>query len=194
MNMGIKSTKQNDILLAAKTLFWKYGYRRVTIEEICVLGKVSKMTFYRNFTNKLELAKAVFDMVINDSISDFKNLMEEKISASEKMKRMLLMKYEGTNDISKEFLQDFYNNPELGVSTYITKRTSEVWLEVIELFRKGQNEGWLRKDFKPEILLIVSQKTTEILNDSNVLKLYNNPQDLIMEIANLFTYGITPHE
>jgi AcrR family transcriptional regulator len=194
MTMEITSKKQKDILIAAKELFWKHGYKRVTIEEICELGKVSKMTFYRNFPNKLELAKAVFEMVVSDSIREFRYLMEENISASEKIKKMLLMKYEGTNEISKEFLQDFYNNPELGVSTYIMQRTSEVWLEVIELYRKGQEDGWLRKDFKPEILLILSQKASELLNDNNVLKLYNNPQELVMEITNLFTYGIVPHD
>jgi hypothetical protein len=34
----------------------------------------------------------------------------------------------------------------------------------------------------------------ELINDPKVLKLYNNPQELVMEIANFFTYGIVPHE
>jgi AcrR family transcriptional regulator len=192
--MENKSKKLKDILLGAKGLFWKHGYKRVTIQEICKTGKVSKMTFYRYYPNKLEVAKAVFDMVIDESITDFKELMAEDTSASEKIKRMLTIKLEGTNDISKEFLQDFYNNPELGLSTYIMQRSAEVWQEIIEIFRQGQKDGWLRKDFKPEIILLISHKTTELLNDENVLKLYASPQELIMEIANFFTYGISPHE
>lgn len=192
--MSIKSKKQKDILNTSKELFWKFGFKRVTVEEICQKANVSKMTFYRFYPNKLEVAKAVFDMVIDRAIEDFQSLMKEDISASEKMQRMLLMKFEGTNDISKEFLMDFYSNPELKVSTYIEKRTREVWGSIIEDFRKGQQEGWLRKDFKPEIILLFSQKIMELVKDENTLKLYNNPQDLIMEIANFFTYGITPHE
>ncbi|MFO8023231.1 MAG: TetR/AcrR family transcriptional regulator [Perlabentimonas sp.] len=192
--MIAKTKKYSDILLTAKELFWKFGFKKVTIEEVCQKAGVSKMTFYRYFPNKLELAKAVLDMVIDKSIVDFKSLMSEDIPASEKMKRMLQMKFEGTNDISKEFLMDFYNNPELEVSTYIKQRTNEVWLGIIEDFKKGQREGWLRSDFKPEIILIMSQKIMELMNDENVLRLYNNPQELVMEISNFFTYGIAPHK
>ncbi|HDQ15806.1 MAG TPA: TetR/AcrR family transcriptional regulator [Bacteroidetes bacterium] len=192
--MKIKSKKHRDILHTSKELFWKYGFKRVTIEEICEKANVSKMTFYRFYPNKLELAKSVFDMVIDNSIKDFKTLMKQDIPASEKMKGMLQMKFEGTNDISKEFLVDFYNNPDTEVSGYIEKRTREVWSKIIEDLKKGQHEGWLRKDFKPEIILIFSQKIMELIKDENILKLYNTPQDLIMEIANLFTYGITPHK
>ncbi len=192
--MYFSSKKHKDIVLTAKELFWKFGFRRVTIEEICQKANVSKMTFYRFYPNKLELAKAVFDMVIDRSIKDFHELLNKEIQASEKIKRMLMMKFEGTNDISKEFLMDFYNNPEVEVSAYIQKRTNEVWGSIIEDFRKGQQEGWLRKDFKPEIILIMSRKMIELVNDENVLKLYGNPQELIMEIANFFTYGIVPHD
>jgi AcrR family transcriptional regulator len=191
--MEFKSKKQKHIIETARNLFWKHGFKRVTIEEICSMANVSKMTFYRFYPNKLELAKAVFDMVLDQGVTDFKLLMNDSISASEKMRRMLMMKFEGTNDISKEFLMDFYSNPELEVSSYVEKRTHEVWIGIIEDFRKGQKEGWLRNDFKPEIILIFSQKIMELVQDENVLKLYGNPQEFIMEIANFFTYGIVPH-
>jgi AcrR family transcriptional regulator len=155
---------------------------------------VSKMTFYRFYPNKLELAKSVFDWVIDQSIANFKSLMASDIPASEKMKQMLLMKHEGLHDISKEFLMDFYNNPDNEISAYIQQRSQAVWLELIEDFRRGQNEGWLRKDFKPEFILILSQKIMELTTDRNVLSLYSSPKELVMEISNFFTYGIAPHE
>jgi AcrR family transcriptional regulator len=189
-----KNKKHREILNSAKELFWKYGFKKVSIEEICKKANVSKMTFYRYYPNKFEAAKAVFDMVIDSSIVEFKSLMNSDMSAAEKMQKMLMMKFEGTNDISKEFLMDFYSNPELEISAYIQKRSSEVWVTFIEDFKKGQQEGWFRNDFKPEIMLIMSQKLMELINDPNVLRMYNNPQELVMEIASFFTYGISPHK
>lgn len=188
------SKKQASILLTAKELFWKYGFKKVTIEEVCQKANASKMTFYRLYPNKMDLAKAVFDMVIDKSIEEFRSLMRSSLPASEKMKKMLTMKLEGTNDISKEFMMDFYSNPDLEISVYIQKRSVVVWQSVIEDFKRGQNEGWLRKDFKPEIFFLMSQKIMELTTDENVLGLYQNPQELVMEIANFFTYGIIPHE
>lgn len=192
--MVVESKKQASVLRTAKELFWKHGYKRVTIEEICKKAKVSKMTFYRFYPNKLVLAKAVFDMVIDNAILEFRELINQNISPSEKMRRMLQMKLEGTNDISKEFVMDFYNNPDLGVAGYIEKRTSEVWQGIVEDFRRGQLEGWIRKDFKPELILVLSQKVMELVRDENAMKLYDSPQEFIMEIANFITYGIANHD
>ena len=52
------SSKSLDILNTARQLFWKHGIRRVSVEEVCREAGVSKMTFYRSFPNKIELAKA----------------------------------------------------------------------------------------------------------------------------------------
>ena len=53
--------KEQDILIAGKKLFFKYGLKKVTIEEICAEANVSKMTFYKYFPNKTALVKKVFD-------------------------------------------------------------------------------------------------------------------------------------
>ena len=192
--MEFSSKKHKDIVSTAKELFWKYGFKRVTIEEVCATAKVSKMTFYKFYPNKLELAKAVFDMVVEDGVERFKLLMGSDAPVSEKMRGMIQMKLEGTNDISREFLADFYANPELGLSTYIEEKTRVVWADVITIFREGQQKGWFRSDFKPELLLVLAQKAAELVTDSKVVDLYNKPQDLVLELTSLMTYGIVNHD
>lgn len=188
----VKNKKRMAILDKSRELFWKYGYRRVTIEEICHEAKSSKMTFYRFFPNKLELARAVFDRVVDDGFRDFRDIIKENSSPSVKINKMLQLKLEGTNDISNEFISDFYDNPELGLTSYIEEKTRAKWAEVIKLFRDGQEDGWIRKDLKVEFLFYYMQKTSAIITDKDLLKLFNSPQDMIMEIASLFVYGITP--
>ena len=192
--MEFSSKKHKDIVSTAKELFWKYGFKRVTIEEVCATAKVSKMTFYKFYPNKLELAKAVFDMVVDDGVERFKLLMGSDAPVSEKMRGMIQMKLEGANDISREFLADFYANPELGLSAYIEEKTRVVWADVITVFREGQQKGWFRSDFKPELLLILAQKAAELVTDSKVVALYNKPQDLVLELTSLMTYGIVNHD
>lgn len=184
--------KQKAILETSRGLFWKYGFRRVTINEICREAKTSKMTFYRFFPNKLELARSVFDEVADEGLLNFRKILKEHSSPSEKVKKMLQLKLDGTNNISNEFINDFYNNPDLGLKQHIEEKTRSVWVEIIKLFKDGQNEGWIRRDLKVEFLFFFLQNTSAIMADKELLKLYNSPQDLIMEIANLFVYGISP--
>jgi AcrR family transcriptional regulator len=190
-----RSKRYSAIMHTARELFWKYGFKRVSVEEICEKSGVSKMTFYRFFPNKLELAKAVFDEVINNGLVAFRNILEtSKFNTAQKIQMMLALKMNGTYDISQEFLQDFYNNPELGLKDHIEKRTKSVWQEVIEDFKKAQKKKIFRKDFKPELLFYISQKFQELVNDKSMLALYDNPQALIMDVANLMIYGIAPRE
>ncbi|MEE4177786.1 MAG: TetR/AcrR family transcriptional regulator [Bacteroides sp.] len=189
------SRKYTALVSSAKDLFWKHGFKRVSVEEICHTALVSKMTFYRYFANKTELAKAVFDQVVDDAIGRFKGIMaDDQTNAMEKMQQILQMKLEGTNDISPEFLQDFYSSPELGLSSHIEKKTHQVWEEIIKDFKLGQQKGWFRKDFKPEAFFVISTKISEMLSSPELLNLYDNPQELVMELTKLFTFGIVPGE
>ena len=189
-----QNKKYLDIIQSARTLFWKHGFKRVSIEEICREAKTSKMTFYKFFSNKLELAKSVFDFVVDDSISTFKTVLHETTSASELIGQMLQMKKEGIHEISKEFITDFYTNPELGLKNYIDEKTRTVWAEMIGDFKLAQERGILRKDLNIEFFVYFTRKFSDLLNDPYLNKIYPNPQDLIMELTRFSAYGISPHE
>lgn len=193
--MNKKSRKYLAILESARELFWKHGVKRVSVEEICHKALVSKMTFYRYFDNKTELAKAVYDQVVDEGIAKFKQIMSDKETTPvEKMQQILQMKMEGTNDLSSEFLQDFYSKPEDGLPAYVEEKTRQVWKEVIKDFKIAQYKGWFRKDFKPEAFFVVSAKLSELLSDPTMLQMYATPQELVIELAKLFTFGIIPRE
>jgi AcrR family transcriptional regulator len=188
-----QNKKYLDIIQVARTLFWKHGFKRVSIEEICREAKTSKMTFYKFFANKLELAKAVFDFVVDDSVATFKTVLHETTTASELISQMLKMKKEGIHEISKEFITDFYTNPELGLKDYIEEKTRTVWAEMIGDFKLAQERGILRKDLNIEFFVYFTQKYSDLLNDPYLNKIYPNPQDLIMELTRFSAYGISPH-
>jgi len=190
-----KSRRYSAIMHTARELFWKYGFKRVSVEEICEKAEVSKMTFYRFFPNKLELAKAVFDEQVDNGLAAFRNILEsDTLPAEEKIRKMLVMKMDGTHEISREFLQDFYNNPELGLKDHIELKTRTVWLEIMEDFKKAQEKKIFRPDFRPELLFYMSQKFQDIVNDKAMLALYDNPQALIMDVANLIIFGIAQRD
>ncbi|HPI68977.1 MAG TPA: TetR/AcrR family transcriptional regulator [Bacteroidales bacterium] len=193
--MKVKNKKREALLVSGKKLFWKHGFKRVTIDEICRDSGVSKMTFYRWFNNKTEFAKTIYENEIRHGIERFNEIMQkEDIPAAERFKAIITLKLEGTNDISREFLNDFYNSDKTELRLFVEELTSHSWQEIIKSFRIAQEKGWFRKDFKPEFILFITQYLIPMFNDKNLQNLYNTPQDMIMEFANFFTYGISPHE
>jgi AcrR family transcriptional regulator len=184
---------KNMILIAARDLFWKHGFRRVSVEEICEKAGISKMTFYRYFPNKIELAKTVFHNVTEEGYKKFLSILNDISSPEEKIQKILLLKYEGTNDISQEFLMDFYASKEYGLSYFVQERTNDIWQKIIGDFRVAQENGIFRSDISPEFFFLVSRKLMESLNDPKILQLFATPQEMIMESAKLLMYGISPH-
>lgn len=186
------SNKNLALINSGRDLFWKFGFKRVNVEDICRQAKVSKMTFYRYYQNKSELAKQIIDISVSDNLSKFKELMERDMDPEEKIRQFVMMKLDNTKQISNEFIEDLYLHKDSELKDYMSLKTNESWIEIINIMKKAQNDGWLRKNFKPEFLFAVASKVTDLFNDPYLIKLYNSHADLIMEFTNLLTYGIAP--
>ncbi len=70
----MKEVRREEILRAARTLFGRSGFDRVTISEICDEAGIAKGTFYIYFKDKLSLLETILDEVLDliyDSIAQF---------------------------------------------------------------------------------------------------------------------------
>jgi AcrR family transcriptional regulator len=190
----INNKKYIAIMNAARELFWKHGIRRVSIEEICREAKTSKMTFYRFFPNKIELAKIVMDRYYEQGVIDFRKLIREDCPVSEKMQKMIRMKLEGSSDLSNEFVQDLLSSTSPELSSYFNEKMKFIYSEVINEFKIGQKDGWIRKDLNVEFMFFYFQKTASMLADKDLLSQFRSPQEMILEVTNLIIYGIVPRE
>jgi hypothetical protein len=76
----------------------------------------------------------------------------------------------------------------------VEEKTREAWNGLIKDWRKAQEKGIFRSDFKPEFLLQVSFKLVEILKDDKLAGLYDSTQDFILEFTRFIVYGISKRE
>lgn len=189
-----QNRKYDDILKKGEELFWKYGIKRVSIEEICREAGVSKMTFYKYFPNKIELAKAVYKQKIDEGIEKFIKLMDSDLSFAEKLEKIFLMKLEGTKNISLEFINDIYNNPESGMLQFMEEQRDKAYSLIIDFYKNAQRDGNIRKDVKIDFILAYSNQTIKMMEDKNLLGQYESAQEFIMESMNLLFYGIVTKE
>ena len=190
----VKSRKYAALIATGRELFWRHGFRRVTIEEICRKAGVSKMTYYKLFPNKIELAKTVFLDLVNEGERKFRELLLSEAAPSDKIQGMIQLKMESTSSISREFLEDFYTGGDPVLQKFVSAVTIESWNTLLADFRLAQSMGIFRPDFKPEFLIHISFKMVDFLKDEKLLALYDNPQDLILEFSKFIAWGISPHQ
>jgi len=193
MNLNTSETSEK-IMAAARDLFWKHGFRRVSIDEICRNAGISRMTYYRYFPNKTELAKLVLKKVVDEGYNKFLSILAGEDSPEEKIGKILSLKFDGTHEISQEFLNDFYFDQDSELHDYIQKISKDAWEKIISAIEDSKNKGIFRKDLNPAFFYFISQRMAEMLNNPEVLKLFDSPQKMIMESARLLLYGISPRK
>ena len=189
---SIGDQKLKEILIAAKELFWKYGFKRVTIEEVCREANVSKMTFYKHFKNKMELVKYLLNHIYENGIKQYRDIMDSDTPFSEKVKKTLDLKLESSKDISNEFMNDYIRHADPEMVKFLNKIKNENIKMIVNDYTEAQKKGDIRKDIKPEFILYFLSHLQEMVKDEQLEKIYDNPQDIIMELTNFFFYGVLP--
>jgi len=186
------TSKQRDIIHTAKDLFWKHGVSRVTMQEISDKADVSKMTLYKYYSNKRELALEVLKNQVGNAFIKFEQIIHSDMEFEEKLEQMFLMKIVGTKGISREFLNDIYQNRKLGLYKYIEEQTQRS----TELFKKflaeSQQQGLIRRDLKIPFVEHYINQLTGLVTNQQLLAHYDNPQELIMESMRFMFYGLLP--
>jgi len=192
---GSKKKNGRQLLLGAgRTLFWKYGVRRISVEEVCKSAGVSKMTFYRSFENKEDLAFQVLKGFITEGMDSYRAVMKQDIPFREKIAKVIALKHQQSVDISQEFIHEIYQSTDSVLSAYIEESRKEMLSEIMyDLFMAQQN-GWIRRDTKLEFILYMLNSLNDKMMDERFLSMYEDKHDAIMDLTNFFFYGIFPSE
>ena len=187
--------KKEQILKTGKDLFWKFGFTRVTVEEICNEAGISKMTFYKYFSNKMDLVKTLLGKILNTSMEKYQHIMESPIPYPEKVTQMIELKREQTHTMSSEFFRDYLQSGDPELMAFLQKLSDESLRIFTEDFRKAQQNGDIRKDLKVEFILAVMNLLVEwAQHENSLMDMYEDPQDLAVEITSFIFYGILNRE
>lgn len=186
----IENKKYNQILQTARRLFWKYGLKRVSVEEICHEAGVSKMTFYKHFANKTALARLILDDFFNQAIHDYRKAMDSDKPLADRIRNAVELKLNNTAGISQELINELFKSGDPEIMEFIREWTGRTIALVMEDFKTWQARGEIRSDIKPEFILYMLSKLADVTADVNLTRLYADPADMIRELANFLFYGI----
>jgi AcrR family transcriptional regulator len=177
---------------AAHALFWRYGIKRVSVEEICRTAGVSKMTFYHHFKNKVELALYVLRKVMQTGLDVYRDIMDRDVPFAEKAADFIQMKLDASDDVSREIIEELMHSPIPEIAEYMQQRSQKNVQLLLSDLKAAQEKGEIRADIKPEFLLYFINHMIELTSDEKLTALYDSPQGMSRELLNLFFYGILP--
>jgi len=184
--------KYVQLVEAAHGLFWRYGIKRVSVEEICRAAGVSKMTFYNHFKNKVELALYVLRKVMQTGHEVYRGIMDRDVPFAEKAADFIQMKLDASDDVSREIIEEIMHSPIPEIAEYMQQLSRQNVQLLLADLTKAQQNGEIRQDIKPEFLLYFIHHMIEISTEEQLTGMFSSPQDLTRELLSLFFYGILP--
>jgi AcrR family transcriptional regulator len=192
---GIKpGLKYWQLMDTAERLIRRYGLNRVSVEEICREAGVSKMTFYKYFSNKIVLARAIIDKFMKEGEEEYRAIMDRNIPYEEKVKEIIRMKLDNSRDFSQELYNELFRSGIPELSELIQEYTRKNIGILISDIKKAQEMGTVRRDIKPEFIIFLLNQMIVMASDKGLLDSYDSFQDLIAELVNFFFYGILNRE
>lgn len=192
--MKENDAKQEQLLTAAKMLFWKHGIRRVSIEEICKEAGVSRMTFYKHFRDKDGIIQAILEGLERDALERYRTVMKSDIPFPEKVKALVRWKSEQTDTLSHDFYHDIHQHAGRSVIDLMDRMDKDSIRLMEKDIVQARKQGHLRAGIHPKFFVYLLDKMIEMSHDEALIKMYPSPKAMIMELTNFYFYGILPAE
>ena len=180
--------KQQQLIEAATELFCKHGMRRVTVEEICKNAFTSKMTFYKYFTDKNAIARAVLDALINEGLKMYYEMIAEPIPFAQKMEKILILSTSQIHALGSAFLDDLMN-PKFSLHPYFIDQQKKVSELSIEFLDQAQKDGLINSGIKMPVMMFLLNRLSELLNHPEFVKILPDIEARACELSALFFHG-----
>lgn len=187
-------TKKQKIEQVAKELFLKYGFKKVTVDEICRKAHVSRKTYYTFYDNKNALVLYIVDEISKQSLQDFRILIDGPGSFAEKMSKAMELKFEFSKSISMEFVADIFDPAATEIMEYWKKAMQESMLLLMNFLKDGQRRGEMNPDLNLNFVLWFYGKMSEILKAPEAMMLFGSAEELVKQVTQVLVFGIMPVE
>lgn len=182
---------EQQILTKTRELFFKYGVKSITMDDIATNLGMSKKTIYAAFPDK----KALLTRMISDYLqfhkADTHCQCEEAENAIE---RMLLAAAAGVSFMEKinpVFLYDMKKYFGEVWSIFEVYRNQEIRAEIKSCLTQGQGEGLIRPDLDLDIAVSMHMQHVDMMVDPELFENFNKPRnEVIKTILITFLNGI----
>ena len=176
-----RTRKKDQIVATAEALFSRHGSRRVTVEEVCQRARVSKMTFYKHFTNKADLVRHIRDGYVEDGFRRFDEIKALSIPFARKIDLMTRWKVEFGARIHAEFIREMVSIDDV---------VAGVKQRFLDNLVEARDNGEIRADIDPEFLWMVTEKLYELVKEETWKEVFSDFGDYQYQVRTLIFYGL----
>jgi AcrR family transcriptional regulator len=185
-------TKKEKIECTAQTLFFKHGFKKVSIDELCRKSNVSRKTFYTYYPNKMALVIVILRRMMDEKLLIYRQIIDSQLCFAEKMEKLLLQKIDASKQISMEFVSDFFNPDAAEILAYFQEISAESLSVTKDFFLLAQANGEMNSNLSIDYVMWMMQQSLELCKSPDFRAMFPDAERMTKELSQFFVYGIMP--
>jgi TetR/AcrR family transcriptional regulator, cholesterol catabolism regulator len=185
---------REKIIDGCLTLFYKYGIKSITVDDISSHLGISKKTFYQYFANKNDVVKETVCEYIRRSKEINSLIIEEDSDVLDKLikiyKEMLLQ----FHTYNPRFFYDVKKfNPD-AQHLLMEFRDKQFDCIITKLIRQGKEEGWFRNEIDENIIFKLQLNRVAAIIEGSLLPEKKISDPIFLKFIIMDLVGITTIE
>ena len=149
-------SKQERILEAARDRFARYGFSKVTMDEIASDVEMGKASLYYYFPTKEDLFFEVIKFEQDFFKKELRKILDKDISACNKLKEYVqkrLFYFQQLINLGALNVHAYFDNKMMFKELYDNFQKKELEL-IEEIIKEGQKNGEIKKELLPDVPII----------------------------------------
>jgi AcrR family transcriptional regulator len=179
------------LLLRIRDLLFLYGTKSITLDDIASRMGISKKTIYSCCPDKKNLVDRIVVDYLSSHRAEAERVRAESRHAIDEVLQMARLARARMEQVSPAFLFDLNKYyPEIW-ARFEQYRTQEIFGQVVDVIKRGQQEGLFRTDLDTEIVAAMHLQHIRLLTEPGQQPRPERPVgDLIRHIISIFLQGI----
>jgi len=179
------------LLLRIRDLLFLYGTKSITLDDIASRMGISKKTIYSCCPDKKNLVDRIVVDYLSSHRAEAERVRAESRHAIDEVLQMARLARARMEQVSPAFLFDLNKYyPDIW-ARFEQYRTHEIFGQVVDVIKRGQQEGLFRTDLDTEIVAAMHLQHIRLLTEPGQQPRPERPVgDLIRHIISIFLQGI----
>lgn len=185
------SSKREQIIEAATRIMFEKGIQGASMDEIAADVPVSKMTIYKYFQHKSGLVSAVLQGYFQQLQAHMNKMIEQSDTPLDALLGM--MSYQEMT-IPEQFLKECLERHPHYVEEMMQFYREHVAAKLEGLIFEGQQQGYIRKDISPHLLMLYVESMKQYLARPEVMNNMHDFRSIGEQFQTILLHGIVAPE
>lgn len=185
----------HQMLHRVRDLFFRYGIKSMTMDDIAQQLGMSKKTIYAHFPDKKSLLQALMSDFLNNHHQEMVEAKSQSENAIDEMFRNAALGIQRMDRITPSFLFDLRKYHGEIWNQFEQFRASALFAGITANIHRGMDEGLFRRDLDVDVVAHMHMEHLNLIVDPGHFAELNKPMRTVMyTIMVTFTRGLATPE